>query len=223
MRRTPLLHRCAGVHRGAQQRMPELHATAAHRDQPAILRLAEPPDVDSERGARVGDEPEVGAAHRCDEQGRTAARHPGRSSRLPNASATARGTRSGSPVSTLSTTSRSAARSSSSASGLPAVARCSIRTCSSDAAPPAPRASARADSRSSPPTASAGSPDDHVVALGAAHAEAARRPGRPRAAARRTPARSPTARRPGAGRRPRRRRGRPRRTGRSGSARLRRS
>ncbi len=73
MRRMTLLHRCAGVHRGAQQRMPELHAAPAHRHQPTILGFSEQPDIDSERVAGGRDEPEVRSAHRCDEQGRTAA------------------------------------------------------------------------------------------------------------------------------------------------------
>ena len=224
VRRTPLARRRAGVHRRAQERMPELDAPAANRDQAPVLGLAEARDIESESSAHVGDETEVRTAHGGDEQDCPAARRPGRSSRRPNASITARGTRSGSPVSRLSITSRSAARSSSSASGLPAVARCSRRTSPRrrDAGPPAMSVPRRleiqpADRQRRQPRRRRASPS------GLRHPEqhdnrVCRQPprGEDQGARRRT-------RRPGAGRRRPRRPGRPRHTGRPGSERLRRS
>ncbi len=68
VRRVPVLRRCTGVDRRAQQRMPEFDESAAHCDQAQILGVAQATDVDPERRGRVRDEAEIRAAHGGDQE-----------------------------------------------------------------------------------------------------------------------------------------------------------
>ena len=69
MRRTPVLRRGArNTPQSASSGCRNSTRPVAHRDQAPVLGLFEAPDVESERAARVGDEPEVRAADGGDEQ-----------------------------------------------------------------------------------------------------------------------------------------------------------